>query len=56
MAKNVVTNIVFQNNENFNFHQANIKRFFYKLYSKVIQLPKNAIIKGNYIFGLILND
>jgi hypothetical protein len=24
--------------------------------NKVVQLPNNAIVKGNYIFGLILND
>jgi hypothetical protein len=32
--KNVVTNIIFQNNGTFDFHQANIKRGFHKLYSK----------------------
>jgi hypothetical protein len=32
--KNVVANIVFQNHVTFNFHQANFKRGFHKLYSK----------------------
>jgi hypothetical protein len=32
--KHIVTNIVFQNCATFNFHQANIKRDFHKLYSK----------------------
>ncbi len=32
--KNVVTNIDFQKYVTFNFHQANIKRDFHKLYSK----------------------
>jgi hypothetical protein len=49
-SKIVVTNIVFQNSATFNFHQADIKRSFHKLYSKVVQLPNNAIVKGNYIF------
>jgi hypothetical protein len=32
--KNVVTILFFQNYTTFNFHQANIKRVFHKLYSK----------------------
>jgi hypothetical protein len=32
--KNVIKNIVFQNFATFNFHQANIKKGFHKLYSK----------------------
>jgi hypothetical protein len=32
--KNVEINIIFQNNAIFNFHQANIKKGFHKLYLK----------------------
>ncbi len=32
--KNVVTNIICRNYVTFNFHQANIKKGFHKLYSK----------------------
>jgi hypothetical protein len=32
--KNVVKNIIFRNYATFNFHQANIKKGFHKLYSK----------------------
>jgi hypothetical protein len=32
LLKNVVTNIICQNYATFNFHQANIKRGFHKLY------------------------
>jgi hypothetical protein len=57
-SKIVVTNTIFWNYLFLNFYQVNMKKGFFAngIWNKIVQNPKNKIVKKNLTLKLILNN